>query len=273
MKIKGIKTRIIVLVALAILTATIAIAAPIKPHLKPQIKTAPLKKTSQTKKSPQCKPAHPIVKPTTKSKYKPPQARPLHSIVKAKPEPKHKSLQPKPLHSIVKTKPRPKHKSLQPKSKLKNKHKTKPTKPHYVPPPPNKAAKIVVETAFEQLGKPYQYASSGPYSFDCSGLISYCYKKAGVILPHNAAKQQKVSTPVAYKDLQPGDLLFFHNAKHVGMYIGHDEYIQAPHTGKAVYISKLAPKQNFFSARRPHVPKFAAAPSHITRHKKRNLTV
>ena len=40
-------------------------------------------------------------------------------------------------------------------------------------------------------------------------------------------------------DLQPGDLVFFDGLGHVGIYIGGDQFIHAPHTGDVVKISSL----------------------------------
>ena len=46
--------------------------------------------------------------------------------------------------------------------------------------------------------------------------------------------------PVAYGDLQPGDLVFFSGLGHVGIYIGGGQFIHAPHTGDVVKISSLS---------------------------------
>lgn len=254
---------IIILMILIIIPAEIAIAAPIAKsptkhvsHIKKgkiHLKKLPAKLKKKSKpmkhKSKQAK----IVKHKTK-KQNPTKHK--ASKPKSKLKVKHKIKKQNPIKHKI-SKPNVKHKIKKQKS-LKHHHKslkTKPAKFIYTSPPPNKDADKIVEEAFAQLGKPYHYAAAGPTAFDCSGLISFCYAKAGIILPHNAAEQKKISRPVAYKDLQPGDLIFFNGTKHVGMYIGQNKFIQAPHTGAVVRISTLAKGKHSFSACRPHEPK------------------
>lgn len=102
----------------------------------------------------------------------------------------------------------------------------------------------VVGVAMQQLGKPYQWAAAGPSSFDCSGLVMYCYAQVGVSLPHSAAAQYGSGAHVSRDQLQPGDLVFFSHGgggiAHVGMYVGGDSYIHAPRTGDVVKISSLS---------------------------------
>ncbi len=101
-----------------------------------------------------------------------------------------------------------------------------------------------VEMAKKHLGKPYVYGASGPNSFDCSGFTSYIYKQLGVKLNRSAKDQAKNGVEVSRKDLQPGDLLFFHTTRpgisHAGMYIGDGKFIHASSskTGKVI-ISPL----------------------------------
>lgn len=99
----------------------------------------------------------------------------------------------------------------------------------------------VVGTAMGLLGIPYLWGGSSPDTgFDCSGFIMYVYLQAGVSLPHNAAAQYGLGTPVAREDLQPGDLVFFDGLGHNGIYIGGDQFIHSPHTGDVVKISGMS---------------------------------
>ena len=41
------------------------------------------------------------------------------------------------------------------------------------------------------------------------------------------------------ESLQPGDLVFFHSRGHVGIYLGGDRFIHAPHTGTVVRIDSM----------------------------------
>ena len=99
----------------------------------------------------------------------------------------------------------------------------------------------VVGIAMQFLGTPYQWGGSSPSTgFDCSGFIMYVYAQLGVSLPHNAAAQYGVGTPVSRDQLQPGDLVFFNGLGHNGLYIGGGQFIHSPHTGDVVKISSLS---------------------------------
>ena len=77
--------------------------------------------------------------------------------------------------------------------------------------------------ARQQKGDPYRYGGSGPGSFDCSGLTSYVYHRAGLDLPRTSSAQAGRVRHISRKHLRLGDLVFFHNGGrvyHVGLYAG-----------------------------------------------------
>jgi hypothetical protein len=45
---------------------------------------------------------------------------------------------------------------------------------------------------------------------------------------------------VSRDDLEPGDLVFFNDAGHMGIYVGDGTFVHAPQTGATVSIAKLA---------------------------------
>jgi peptidoglycan DL-endopeptidase CwlO len=98
----------------------------------------------------------------------------------------------------------------------------------------------VVGIAMRYLGVPYVWGGSSPSGFDCSGLVAYVYAQVGVSLPHYTGAQWNVGVPVSRSDLQPGDLVFFDGLGHVGIYIGGNAFIHAPHTGDVVKISSIS---------------------------------
>jgi len=113
------------------------------------------------------------------------------------------------------------------------------------------AAGKAVQVALAQQGDPYVYGAAGPDTFDCSGLTSFAWAAAGVSLPHNAAAQQAMGTPVPSDQLAPGDLVFFGSpAYHVGMYIGNGLFVHAPTSGDVVKVSPLANKYGYSGAAR-----------------------
>jgi cell wall-associated NlpC family hydrolase len=109
----------------------------------------------------------------------------------------------------------------------------------------------VVGIALQYLGIPYVWGGSSPSTgFDCSGFTSYVFAQIGVYLPHHAASQYSMGTPVPYDQLAPGDLVFFSGLGHVGLYIGGGQFVHAPHTGDVVKISSLAEHGSYVGARR-----------------------
>jgi cell wall-associated NlpC family hydrolase len=97
-----------------------------------------------------------------------------------------------------------------------------------------------VRIALRYLGTPYRWGGASPAGFDCSGFVMYVFSKVGISLPHNAAAQYGVGSPVSRSDLQPGDLVFFDGLGHVGIYIGGNEFVHAPHTGDVVRVSSMS---------------------------------
>lgn len=99
--------------------------------------------------------------------------------------------------------------------------------------PQSVSGNSVVNRAYSQLGKPYQWGAVGPNSFDCSGLVSYCltgsYSRLGTT--GTFMGWMRVSSP------QPGDICV--NSHHCGIYIGGGQMIHAPRTGDVVKVSSV----------------------------------
>lgn len=119
-------------------------------------------------------------------------------------------------------------------------------------PPPSGKGAAAVYWAEKELGKPYVWAAAGPDSFDCSGLTMWAYRHVGVSLPHYSGAQIDCGSRVSRSNLQPGDLVFFGSPiHHVGMYVGHGDFIEAPHSGANVRISSLSYRDDYAGACRP----------------------
>ncbi|QMU76758.1 C40 family peptidase [Streptacidiphilus sp. PB12-B1b] len=91
-----------------------------------------------------------------------------------------------------------------------------------------------------RLGDPYVWSHTGPTTFDCSGLMMWAYDKAGLNIGRTTYDQVTQGTPVASEsDLQVGDLVFFNDDTHVGMYAGNGMILHAPHKGTVVRYESI----------------------------------
>jgi cell wall-associated NlpC family hydrolase len=108
--------------------------------------------------------------------------------------------------------------------------------------PATSKALIAVKYALHQVGKPYVFGTSGPSTFDCSGLTMASWAQAGVQLPHSSEQQYTMGKSVAVADLLPGDLLFFYGPPpgHVTIYVGGGLMVSAAEPGVGIVIAKLS---------------------------------
>ena len=103
----------------------------------------------------------------------------------------------------------------------------------------------IVRAAVSSVGAPYRWGGTSPDSgFDCSGLVRYAYDRAGILVPRQSAHLYRQGRPVPFKDLLPGDMVFFSSPKekkpiHVGIFIGRNQFIHAPGKGRTVKIAAL----------------------------------
>lgn len=103
----------------------------------------------------------------------------------------------------------------------------------------DRAAKAVA-VAKAQVGKRYVWGTSGPNTFDCSGLTSYAYRQAGIRITTSSRGQASLGRHVAKSDLRPGDLVFYYSPiSHVGIYIGGGKIVDAANPRKGVRITSL----------------------------------
>jgi cell wall-associated NlpC family hydrolase len=109
------------------------------------------------------------------------------------------------------------------------------------------------------IGAEYRYGGSSPEDgLDCSGLVRYVFQEAvGITLPRTAREMARLGGRVAPGDLKAGDLVFFNTRSspfsHVGIYLGDDRFIHAPHRGGEVEIVTMSQRywqQRYEGARR-----------------------
>ena len=97
--------------------------------------------------------------------------------------------------------------------------------------------------ALSRVGLPYVWGAAGPSAFDCSGLVQWSMRQAGLVVPRVAADQARTGPLVPLSDLRPGDLLFYHTdataptyISHVAIYLGNGQMEQAPEPGEDVQV-------------------------------------
>ncbi|MEV8400842.1 C40 family peptidase [Streptomyces niveus] len=95
--------------------------------------------------------------------------------------------------------------------------------------------------AVKQIGTPYLWGAEGPEAYDCSGLTSRAWARAGVNVPRTSQQQWAELPKVKLSELRPGDLVvYFPKATHVAMYLGEGKVVHAPRPGSRVKVSPLA---------------------------------
>ncbi|RSS83440.1 NlpC/P60 family protein [Streptomyces sp. WAC06614] len=96
-------------------------------------------------------------------------------------------------------------------------------------------AAAAVAAARSAVGRPYVWGATGPSGFDCSGLMVWSYRHAGVALPRTSQAQRHAGHQVPLSQARPGDLVTYRSdASHVGMYVGNGQVVHAPYPGARV---------------------------------------
>ena len=106
--------------------------------------------------------------------------------------------------------------------------------------------------ALGQVSAPSVWGGSSPAGFDCSGLVEYAAKWAGLNAPRTSQEQAKWATPLKLgAQLQPGDLIFEKGSApgdpnqnivngHVVIYLGQGLVLAADESG-AVHVRSFNP--------------------------------
>lgn len=97
-------------------------------------------------------------------------------------------------------------------------------------------------------GVPYLWGGLSSKGMDCSGLVRMAYMAQGRVLSRDAKDQALEGVDVDAESLQPGDLIFFGNARtgritHVGIYAGGGEYV---HSSQMVRRNSLNPESPLY---------------------------
>lgn len=120
----------------------------------------------------------------------------------------------------------------------------------HAPAPPahtaNSATEKAVQAALSKQGRPYVWGATGPNQFDCSGLVQWAFKQAGISLPRTTKTIISRGKAVSRNAMQRGDLVWT-SSGHMGIYLGDNKMIHAPQTGDVVKVQTV---WAFYAARR-----------------------
>ena len=105
----------------------------------------------------------------------------------------------------------------------------------------SRAAKV----ALQQVGDPDRYGAAGPRAFDCSGLLQFSFRKAGIRIPRTSSAQARRAHRIAKERLRRGDLMFFTDGGgvyHAALFLrwskGRAVMVHSPGSGKRVRVDR-----------------------------------
>ncbi len=119
--------------------------------------------------------------------------------------------------------------------------------------------KKIIQPGETLVGTPYRSGGVSPSGFDCSGFVTYLYKKYVPGLPRLSRNMAGFGIPVKRSAIVPGDLIFFAtgssagNITHVAIYIGQNSILHSISNGpnRGVTITSLSSRywdKRYFSA-------------------------
>lgn len=108
-----------------------------------------------------------------------------------------------------------------------------------IPPVHSTLAEKALDAARTKVGAQYVWGASGPYAFDCSGLVQWSYRQAGFDLPRTSFAMASVGSPVDANTIQPGDIVVQYGGSHVALYAGNGQIVHASTEGQPVKYAPL----------------------------------
>jgi len=112
-------------------------------------------------------------------------------------------------------------------------------------PRPNYAARVV-RIALAQRGDRYARGATGPNAFDCSGLVRYSYRKAGVgakLGGGNSARGMlrwaRLRGLTGKRNPHVGDIVIYGNGSHAAIYIGRGRVVHALNPRLDIRVTRL----------------------------------
>lgn len=95
----------------------------------------------------------------------------------------------------------------------------------------DRRAMVIMDAAISMVGVPYVFGGESRQGIDCSAFVQKAYRAADIDIPRTADLQFAYGKRISWKQVKPGDLLFYSTYEpgpsHVGIYIGNGQFIQA----------------------------------------------
>lgn len=95
----------------------------------------------------------------------------------------------------------------------------------------------MVAFALAQVGKRYVWATAGPSTFDCSGLVMAAFARVGVALPHQSGGIAGRGRFIPRDQWAPGDVLIYPG--HVAIYLGAGRMVHAANPRRGVLVAAV----------------------------------
>jgi len=99
----------------------------------------------------------------------------------------------------------------------------------------------IVNFATDYIGTPYKYGGTSPESgFDCSGFVSYVFRKFGVHLPRSSKAMGSLGVTTDSDDAQTGDIILFKGR--TSSTIGHVGIVYQNGANDLIFIHSSSPR-------------------------------
>ena len=108
----------------------------------------------------------------------------------------------------------------------------------------------VISYACQFVGNPYVWGGTSlTDGADCSGFTQSVYAHFGISLPRTTSEMVHAGYAVSFEEAQPGDMIFYGDGGHVGLYMGDGNIVNALNSRKGICICS-ATYTNIYAVRR-----------------------
>lgn len=107
----------------------------------------------------------------------------------------------------------------------------------------------LVNYALQFVGNPYKWGGNSlTEGCDCSGFVKLVYEHFGFDTPRYSQSFKTYGKPVAFENIQAGDIVVYPG--HVGIYMGNGYIVEAQNTKKGITCNRLVTSGKITAIRR-----------------------